>query len=82
MSFADEAEEAGSDLFLSSTQLCLQLTLDNEFTSEYTEAELIRLKMSQVQQFDLNPWSDRDGVPDPRTAEPVDDELIRKTFFK
>ena len=84
MSFADEVESAWSDLFLSSTQLCLQLTVDNDFdqsdSAVYAEAELIRL--SQVRQFDLNPWSDREGVPDPSTAEPVDDELIRKTFFK
>ena len=87
MSFEDEVESAWSDLFLSSTQLCLQLTVDNDFdnqfnTAGYAEAELIRLKLSQVRQFDLNPWSDRDGVPDPSTAEPVDDELIRKTFFQ
>ena len=87
MTFEDEVESAWSDLFLSSTQLCLQLTVDNDFdnqlnTAGYAEAELIRLKLSQVRQFDLNPWSDREGVPDPSTAEPVDDELIRKTFFK
>lgn len=86
MSFEDEVESAWSDLFLSSTQLCLQLTVDNDFdqsnSAGYAEAELIRLKLSQVRQFDLNPWSDREGVPDPSTAEPVDDELIRKTFFK
>ena len=84
MSFEDEVESAWSDLFLSSTQLCLQLTVDNDFdhSAGYAEAELIRLKLSQVRQFDLNPWSDREGIPDPSTAEPVDDELIRKTFFK
>ena len=86
MSFEDEVESAWSDLFLSSTQLCLQLTVDNDFdqsdSAVYAEAELIRLKLSQVRQFDLNPWSDREGIPDPSTAEPVDDELIRKTFFK
>ena len=86
MSFEDEVESAWSDLFLSSTQLCLQLTIDNEFdqsnSAEYAEGDLIKLKLSQVCQFDLNPWSDRDVVPDPSTAEPVDDELIRKAFFK
>jgi len=85
VSFEDEVESAWSDLFLSSTQLCLQLTIDNEFdqsnSAEYAEGDLIRLKLSQVCQFDLNPWSDRDGVPDPSTAEPVDDELIRNEIF-